>query len=248
MHSEALTRAEVRRVDEIAIRKHAIAGIKLMENAGRGIAELLRAVGISGKVTVCCGGGNNGGDGFVVARHFQSSGITVQVLLFSDPNRLRGDAALSYQAIAKTGLPIRAVPADADYEAVIGWLTGSDWIVDALLGTGTTSLPRPPYVEAIRAINTAAAGGVRVLAVDLPSGLDADAGEPFRDETGKYGACVKADLTATMVARKTGFDRPSAREFTGDVFVIDIGVPPEVIVEAKRSEGPVRELTGRSDR
>jgi NAD(P)H-hydrate epimerase len=242
MHSAALTRTEVRRVDEIAIRTFGISGIELMENAGRGIAELLLAVGVNGKVTVCCGGGNNGGDGFVVARHFQQSGMTVQVLLFSDPERLRGDAALSYQALSQAGAPVRAVPADADHDAIIGWLTGSDWIVDALLGTGTTSLPRPPYVEAIRAINTAAAGGVRVLAVDLPSGLDADAGEPFRDEAGKYGACIKADLTATMVARKTGFDRPSAREFTGDVFVIDIGVPLEAIAQAKRSDISGREL------
>ena len=85
----------------------------------------------------------------------------------------------------------------------------------------------------IRAINTAGTGGVKVLAVDLPSGLDADAGEPFRDESGRYAPCVRADITATFVARKAGFDRPPAREFTGDIVVIDIGVPQKVLDEAR---------------
>lgn len=236
MHSEALTRAEVRRVDEIAIKRHGIAGIELMENAGKGIAELLRSIGTHGKVTICCGAGNNGGDGFVIARYLHAAGVAVQVILFSEASRLRGDAATSYRSMADANVPFRTVPSDSDHDALSDYLTGSAWIVDALLGTGTTGLPRSPYVEAIRAINTAGAGGVKVLAVDLPSGLDADAGEPFRDESGKYGPCVKADVTATMISRKVGFDRPSAREFTGDVFVIDIGVPPEVIAEAKRPE------------
>ncbi len=234
MHFETLTRAEVRRVDEIAIRRYGIAGIELMENAGKEIFDLLRSVGIHGKVTVCCGAGNNGGDGFVIARHLHKTGIVVQVLLFADPSRLRGDAASSYEAL-EGRVPVHVLTVSSDHEELTQLLTGSDWIVDALLGTGSTSLPRSPYGEAIRAINTAATGGVKVLAVDLPSGLDADGGEPFRDESGKYGPCVKADITATMVARKVGFDRPSAREFTGDVFVIDIGVPPEAIAEARQA-------------
>lgn len=237
MHSEALTRAEVRRVDEIAIRTLGIAGIQLMENAGAGIAELLLSSGVQGKVTICCGAGNNGGDGLVVARHLRAADVAVQVLLFAEPNRLRGDAALAYRPLADADVPVRTVMT-AGHDEITQFLTGSSWIVDALLGTGAAGLPRPPYCEAIRAINTAGAGGVKVLAVDLPSGLDADAGKPFRDETGKYGPCVKADVTATMVARKIGFDHPSAREFTGDLVVIDIGVPPEAILEAKRSGAP----------
>ena len=236
MHSEALTRAEVRRVDEIAMTRHGIAGITLMENAGRGITDLLRSMGAVGTTRICCGTGNNGGDGFVIARHLGSAGIDVQVLLFGSASKLSGDAAMSYRALTEAGVPVHAVPPDSDHNDVIGWLTGSNWIVDALLGTGVTKLPREPYATAIRAINTAGAGGVKVLAVDLPSGLDADAGEPFRNEAGNYGPCVKADVTATMVARKVGFDRPCSREFTGDVFVIDIGIPPEVIAEARRTE------------
>jgi len=234
MRCEALTRVEVRRVDEIAMRRYGIAGIELMENAGTGIANLLQSFGMHGKVTICCGAGNNGGDGFVIARHLHAAGVEVRVLLFADPSRLRGDSATSYKALIAERVPVQFVAASSDHEELTQWLTGSAWIVDALLGTGATGLPRPPYIEAIRAVNTAGAGGVKVLAVDLPSGLDADAGEPFRDDAGKYGPCIKADWTATMVARKVGFDRPSAREFTGDVFVIDIGVPPEAIAEARQ--------------
>lgn len=235
MHCETLTRAEVRRVDEIAMHRHGIAGIELMKNAGTGIFELLRSVGVHGKVTICCGAGNNGGDGFVVARHLQAAGYVVQVLLSADPGRLRGDAATSYADLLGAQVPTKMLAASMDHDELTQLLTGSDWIVDALLGTGATSLPRPPHAELIRAINTASTGGVKVLAVDLPSGLDADSGEPFRTAAGKYGPCVKADITATMVARKVGFDRPSAREFTGDVFVIDLGVPPEAIAEARES-------------
>jgi NAD(P)H-hydrate epimerase len=233
MHPESLTRAEVRRVDEIAMRRHGIAGIQLLENAGKGIFELLRSVGIHGKVTICCGAGNNGGDGFVVGRHLHEAGVAVQVLLSTDPDGLRGDAATSYAGLLRAQVPTKMVATSLDHDELTQLLTGSNWIIDALLGTGATSLPRPPYAELIRAINTASTGGVKVLAIDLPSGLDADTGEPFRTDAGKYGPCVKADLTATMVARKVGFDCPSAREFTGDVFVIDIGVPPAAIAEAR---------------
>ncbi|MBA3313991.1 MAG: NAD(P)H-hydrate epimerase [Planctomycetaceae bacterium] len=236
MHADALTREQVRRVDAIAIERYGLTGLVLMENAGRGTTELLRSLGIHGKVTICCGRGNNGGDGFVIARHLAIAGHELQVLLFADPATLRGDAATNYDVIAKADLPVRVVSSEVGYEELINLFTGSTWIVDALLGTGAAALPRPPFPIIIRAINTAGVGGVKVLAVDLPSGLDADAGEPFRDETGKYGPCVKADVTATFVAHKIGFDRPSAREFTGDVAVIDIGVPQRVVEEA-RMEG-----------
>lgn len=229
-----LSREQVRRVDQIAIERFGIPGIELMEHAGRGTAELLQSVGIHGKVTICCGSGNNGGDGFVIARHLAQAGHSVQVLLFADPAKLRGDAATNYTVMTKLDVPLRNVAHDIEYEAVTDLFAGTEWIVDALLGTGATGMPRPPYPAVIRGINIASVGGSKVLAVDLPSGLDADAGEPFRDESGRYGPCVKADITATFVARKLGFERPSSREFTGDVDVIDIGVPPEVIELARQ--------------
>ena len=228
-----LTRDEVRRVDAIAIERYGLPGIVLMENAGRGTADLMRSLGVHGPVTICCGRGNNGGDGFVIARHLENAGCAVKLLLFADPATLRGDAAVNHEVLKKSGTPLNVWQGAPGHEELTNALTGSTWIVDALLGTGTRGAPRSPYSAVIRAINTAGAGGVKVLAVDLPSGIDADGGEPFRDEKGRYGPCVKADLTATFVARKVGFDKPAAREFTGDIVVIDIGVPTRVVEEAR---------------
>ncbi|MGC1275333.1 MAG: NAD(P)H-hydrate epimerase [Planctomycetaceae bacterium] len=231
--SASLTRDEVRRVDAIAVEKYGLPGIVLMENAGRNAAELLRSLGSAGPVTICCGAGNNGGDGFVIARHLEIAGIAVKVLLFTDPTRLRGDAAINYGVLEKSGTSLRVLNREIDHDVLTSELAGSAWLVDALLGTGATGLPRSPCDAVIRAMNTAANAGVKVLAVDLPSGLDSDAGEPFRDDAGRFGPCVKADVTATFVARKVGFDKASAREFTGDVIVIDIGVPRKVVDEAR---------------
>jgi NAD(P)H-hydrate epimerase len=232
-----LTRSQVRRVDSIAVERYGLPGVVLMENAGRGAAELLRSLGVARRVTICCGRGNNGGDGFVIARHLEIAGCDVKTLLFADPATLRGDAAINFRVIEKAGTPLRVWTDDVSHDALIDEFTGSGWIVDALLGTGSAGPPRFPYAQVIRAINTAGTGGVKVLAVDLPSGLDADVGEPFRDESGRYAPCVRGDVTATFVARKTGFDRPPAREFTGDVVVIDIGVPRRVIEDAREENG-----------
>ncbi len=233
MTNTTLSRDQVRRVDAIAIERYGLPGIALMENAGRNTAELLQSFGVLGPVTICCGRGNNGGDGFVIARHLENAGVAVKVLLLTDPERLQGDAATNFGVLKVAGTPLHVLTGDLDHEALIGELAGSAWIVDALLGTGATGLPRSPYDSVIKAVNTAGNGGVKVLAVDLPSGFDADAGTPFRDDDGRYGPCVKADVTATFVARKTGFDKPSAGEFTGDVVVIDIGVPRQLIDEAR---------------
>jgi NAD(P)H-hydrate epimerase len=227
-----LSREQVRRVDAVAIDRYGLPGVVLMENAGRNTAELLVSLGIAGRVTICCGHGNNGGDGFVIARHLEIAGIDVAVSLFADPTRLSGDAAVNYGVLERAKTPLRVLSGELDHEELTAVLTGSTWIVDALLGTGSTGLPRPPYDAVVKAINTAGNTGTKILAVDLPSGLDADAGRPFLDDAGRYGPCVKADATATFVARKTGFDNPASREFTGEVAVIDIGVPPAVVDEA----------------
>src|SRR5947208_13661400 len=102
-----LSRDEVRAVDRRAIEDFGIPGMVLMENAGRGAAELLLALGIHGRVVVCCGKGNNGGDGFVIARHLDRAGVPVRVLLFCRPEELTGDAALTYRIIARAGPPLQ---------------------------------------------------------------------------------------------------------------------------------------------
>lgn len=215
-----LSRAEVRSVDARAIGEWQVPGIVLMENAGRGTAELLhRLAGAPCRVAIACGRGNNGGDGFVIARHLENLGHDVRILLACDPAAIEGDAAINRAIVERAAIPTMAL-AGADEATWLAALGSADWIVDALLGTGASGPPRGAVAAAIRAIVAARgrAGNVRVLAVDLPSGLDCDSGRA-------PGDCVRADATATFVARKLGFDAPGAEAFTGDVHVVGIGVP-----------------------
>jgi NAD(P)H-hydrate epimerase len=214
----SLTREEVRDVDRRAIEEFGLPGIVLMENAGRGTAELLIEQNIGGPVVIVAGKGNNGGDGFVIARHVENYGFDVRVLLFADPHELTGDALTNYRVISAAGMRIREC-ARADREEWKDELRSASWIVDALLGTGTRGRVREPFGTVIEEIN---ASGVPVLAVDLPSGLDCDTGEPL-------GPCVRAVHTATFAAPKRGFESPGAAAYTGKMHVIDIGVPRSLL-------------------
>lgn len=215
-----LSREQVRNVDRRAVEDYAMPSIVLMENAGRGAAQLLREAGVSGPVVICCGRGNNGGDGFTIARHLENAGCDVRVVLLADPDRLKGDALTNYRILQKAGTPLLAL-VDFDRAKFEQQLEDAEWIVDALLGTGVQGELREPYPQIIEAINAA---GARVLAVDLPSGLDCDSGEPL-------GPCIRAELTATFVASKVGFETETARQYLGTVHVIDIGVPRRLLEE-----------------
>ncbi|HZZ81189.1 MAG TPA: NAD(P)H-hydrate epimerase [Gemmataceae bacterium] len=201
-----LTRAEVRAFDRHAIEQLGIPAAVLMENAGGGAARLLQSLGIRGRVDICCGKGNNGGDGLVIARHLANHIHEVRCLLFAKPEDLSPDAALQWHIVQKMGL-LTEVVEQADFY-------GADWIVDALFGTGLTGPVRAPFDRVIESINGT---GVHVLAVDIPSGLDCDTGEPL-------GPCIRATHTATFVAPKAGFRNPAAATWTGQVHTIDIGV------------------------
>jgi len=215
MTEPTLSRSAVRDVDRAAVEEFGVPGVVLMENAGRNAAELLWLQGVSGPVVICCGKGNNGGDGFVIARHLENRGADVRVLLFAEPDSLSGDAATNCGIVQKAGISLTILAGDIDRPALDAELQHAAWIVDALLGTGIAGTVREPYATVIAAINESPA---KVFAVDLPSGLDCDRGEPL-------GVCVRADVTATFVARKAGFAQPSSKEWTGDVHVIDIGIP-----------------------
>jgi NAD(P)H-hydrate epimerase len=188
-----------------------IPGAVLMENAGRGAADLIMSLGIHGRIVICAGKGNNGGDGFVIARHLAIRGVDVRVLVVVDPAELTGDAATHFQAMRASG--IQEERGDATRVAEV--LAGAEWAVDALLGTGLTGTVRAPYDTVIDAINRKAR---RVFAVDIPSGLDADTGQPL-------GVAVRAEHTATFAALKQGFARPQAAAYLGTVHLIDIGIP-----------------------
>jgi len=212
-----LSRAEVRSIDATAADEIGLPTLVLMENAGRGAAERLRPrLGPGARVAIACGPGNNGGDGGVVARHLDSWGVAVRVLWFVPPDRLRGDAATQHEILARSGIDQRVVADGDDLDSL--W-RDADWVVDALLGTGLDREVGGPIAAAIASLN---GSGRPVLALDLPSGLDADSGRP-------RGAAVVATLTATFVAPKLGFSAPGASRFTGEVQVVEIGVPARTL-------------------
>ena len=219
--TRTLDRQQSRRLDQRAMEEYGISGLVLMENAGRGVADRLTSLGIAGPVAICCGKGNNAGDGFVIARHLDLRGYAVRVLLCGDPAELQGDAAVNFRIIERSELPIH--PFGSRHEAA-RWeeaLAGTSWIVDALLGTGSHGEPRPPLDAVIDRINACA---TRKLAVDLPSGLDCDTGLPASHT-------IRARHTCTFAAMKPGFLVPGAESYTGQVHVVDIGVPRRLMEE-----------------
>jgi NAD(P)H-hydrate epimerase len=221
MYRLTLTRDQVRQVDRRAIDVYGFSGLVLMENAGRGCADTLCRLGITGPVVVACGKGNNAGDGFVIARHLDLRGYAVRVLLWAEPDELTGDAGANFRLLQPCGVHIELFGAEYDAARLAGQLRGAAWIVDALLGTGARGEPRPPLDRVIDALNAAPAPK---LAVDLPSGLDCDTGAPASHT-------IRAAHTCTFVAAKPGFFAPGAEQYTGEVYVLDIGVPRRLIEE-----------------
>jgi NAD(P)H-hydrate epimerase len=225
-----LSRDEVRGIDARAARELGMPTLILMENAGRGAAACLRESGVatSARGLILCGPGNNGGDGGVVARHLDLWGYPVRVAWFAAADRLRGDAAVQFQILARSGFDQTCWDDEASVtpERLDALLAGADWLVDALLGTGLTRPVEGTLRTVIEAMNRS---GKPVFALDLPSGLDADTGRPL-------GVAVRARATATFVAPKLGFAAPGTDAYTGDVAVIDIGVP-RAILAPFRKEG-----------
>ena len=197
---QAVTRAQMAEIDRRAIEEYGIPSLALMENAGRAVAaavERLRPLGR--RVLIACGRGNNGGDGFVAARALHNHGYHVQVLATGEP---RGDAAIMARPARRLCAFVDAMPSITP-----------DVIIDALTGTGLDRPVEGPMREMIRRINGAQ---LPVVAVDVPSGLDADTGRPL-------GEAVRAARTVTMGLPKIGFAKAGA--YVGLVEVADIGIP-----------------------
>ena len=217
-----MTREQVRGVDRWAIEEIGVAGVVLMENAGRNCAEIIMEKVASdrpAKVCIFCGTGNNGGDGFVIARHLSNNGIGVTVVICGEKGKIGGDAKVNLDILEKLGQPIETLNmGGADIAGRVRQFTAdADMVVDSIFGTGLKGQLKGGYIQLIDAVN---GSGKPVLAVDIPSGLDCDSGLVL-------GAAVKADYTVTFVAAKTGFageETPGAA-YAGQVFVTSIGVP-----------------------
>ena len=214
-----MTRDEVRAFDAWAINTLGIPGVVLMENAGRScaglIVEKLKDVAES-KVCIFCGTGNNGGDGYVIARHLINRGIQVVVVVCGDRNKIKGDAKINLDILERMGRPVELInPSGRDIADEVERLgNGAGVIVDSLFGTGLRGQLSDEYGRLIESIN---ACNSPVLAVDIPSGLDCDSGEPL-------GVAIRAAWTVTFVAVKKGFVSANAAQYTGEIFVASIGI------------------------
>jgi len=216
-----MTASEVRAFDEWAINTLGIPGPVLMENAGRSCAELIvqkLRTNPAPSVAIFCGTGNNGGDGFVIARHLINANLKVTTIVCGDLAKIKGDAKLNLDLLIALNHPPEKIdpslPGVSD--KVSAFTHNADMIVDAIFGTGFKSQLRNNYVELIESIN---ARNIPILAVDIPSGLDCDTGQPLP-------VAIKAESTVTFAAAKTGFANPVAADYTGQIFIASIGVEP----------------------
>ncbi|MBY6203584.1 NAD(P)H-hydrate dehydratase [Halomonas denitrificans] len=212
-HADGVYRAEqARAIDARAIDELGIPGPELMERAGRAAFEALRErFPKAGRIVVVCGGGNNGGDGYVVAWHARAAGLAVDLVALANPDGLSGEAANACAAWRRSGGAIHAA------EALGGTLDGADLVVDAVLGTGLDRAVRDDIAASLRAINESPAA---VLALDVPSGLNADTGQPM-------GVAVRADVTVTFIAMKRGLLTGSAGDWTGELVLAPLDVPEQ---------------------
>jgi len=216
-----VTAAEMREMDRKAIEDYGIPGVVLMENAGRHVVEtVVHVLGdVRGKVAaVIAGKGNNGGDGFVVARHLKNMGAEVRVYLLAGVDEIKGDARVNLDVWLKMGGKI-SNPLREGMELLPGELARAHVIIDALYGTGFKGAVRENVIPVVEAVNSSPAP---VIAVDIPSGLEADTGLAG-------GSCIRASHTVTFGLPKIGLVTGYGPEFTGRMHVADISIPAEIL-------------------
>jgi NAD(P)H-hydrate epimerase len=217
-----VTSEQMRELDRTAIEDRGIPGLTLMENAGRAVADA--AVRLTQdrpdrSIAVVCGRGSNGGDGFVAARHLKQMGRPVQVFLAAAADEVSGDARANLDRLTEVGLGVAEGADPALVERACG---SAALVVDALLGTGLSGRVRGLPGKLIETVNECCA---RVLAVDVPSGLDADSGEPL-------GLAIRAEETVTMGLPKLGLFLYPGMDYAGRVTVADIGFPRDLVDES----------------
>jgi NAD(P)H-hydrate epimerase len=218
------TAEEMRELDRLARDRYGIPGLLLMENAGRAVAAEVMALLLDkgaasvGRplVSVWCGKGNNGGDGFCAARHLLELGAEVRVVLFATATAVTGEAEVNLEIIRRLGVEVAERPDGPTADDRL-WLARSDVVVDALLGTGFSGTVRGPLAEAVQAINE---GRRPVVAVDVPSGLDADGASGSEDPL-----CVRATVTVTLGLPKRGLVVEPGASLAGELVVAPISMP-----------------------
>jgi len=216
-----VTREQMREMDQMTIEEMGLPGVVLMENAGRGAAgvavEMIEAKK-SRSIMVMCGSGNNGGDGYVIARYLINWGHRVRVCALCPLDEVAGDARTQMDVLLAMQADVRPVLDHTELAAAARRFSHTHLVVDAVLGTGLKGEVRGIGAEAIEIMNS---GSVPVLSLDIPSGLDANTGKPM-------GCAVEATRTATFHAPKVGFRQKGASKYVGKVVIVDIGIPKDV--------------------
>lgn len=226
MASRAVTARQMRALDSAARKQFNIPELILMEHAGLAVAKAVMAVlrkqrRRNGSVLVLAGSGANGGDGFVAARHLNNAGVPVQVILLADPGKLKGAAKTNLQIIRKLKVPVMTIRIPLAWNVWVKKRPRILMVVDAMLGIGASGPVREPFRTVIQWLNQSASP---VIAVDLPSGLCADTGEP-------QGVTVEATTTVTCGLPKIGLQNSTGRAYAGRVIVADISLP-RVLMES----------------
>ena len=230
-----LNSAQMREADRRTTEEIGIAPLVLMENAGRQVVAAMEAMHsdlADRRVAVLCGRGNNGGDGFVVARTLLQRGVDVSAFLIGRVAEVRGDARTNLEILGRVGLTVVEVADSQAWELHLSEVSNCTLIVDAIFGTGLNA-PVSGFIESV--IADVNASGIPVVAIDLPSGLSADSADPI-------GASIEAGMTVTLAAPKLPLVLPPAETRAGDIVVADIGIPSDILDAV---EGPRVELLTR---
>jgi hydroxyethylthiazole kinase-like uncharacterized protein yjeF len=221
-----VTAAESRRLDTLTIERYGTPGAVLMERAGAGATAVLLAQFPHARrhgVTICAGKGNNGGDGFVIARLLRRQGVGVEVSLLGRPEDVKGDAAAALAAARRARIPITPVTTPAGVGALATRLGQAALLVDAVFGTGLNAPVEGMHADLLHAMNSS---GVPIFAVDIPSGLHADRGTPL-------GVAIQAEATATFGFAKVGQVVYPGVDHVGALAVVDIGIAPQAVHEVR---------------
>lgn len=218
-----VTKDEMREIDRIAIEERGIPAVALMENAGRAVAEECAKLLRKGRIVVFSGYGNNGGDGFVAARYLSKKGYEVSVFLAGRPRTLSPEANKKLEELISAGTTPTAISDKKALDAIFRDMGSPDLVIDAIFGIGVRGPLEDLYVDLIERIN---ALDSPVVAIDIPSGLDADTGRPLPK-------AIKASITVAIGYPKKGFECPEAREYVGRLFIADIGLRSGVKVKEK---------------
>jgi NAD(P)H-hydrate epimerase len=217
-----LTAAQMREADRFTIEEIGIPSLVLMENAGRQVVAAIEAAyepQLAGRVAVLCGRGNNGGDGFVIARTLLQRGVDTAVFVIGSLGDVRGDARTNLDILGRLGVTVVEIGEEQSWELHFSEISQCTLIVDAILGTGLKAAVSGMLETVIADVNAA---DIPIVAVDLPSGLSADS--PHLP-----GDCVNAAMTVTLAAPKLPLVLPPGETHAGDVVIADIGIPYEVI-------------------